>query len=48
VTFSLFWASKTHLRIGRCAYANKEKRLFYFGLGIILPIQIQLQEIENP
>jgi hypothetical protein len=41
VTFPLFWAPKTHFRIGR--HENKEKRLFYFGL---LPFKIQ--EIENP
>jgi hypothetical protein len=44
--FSLFWASKTDFRKGR--HENKEKRLFYFGLRILLPIQIQLLEIENP
>jgi hypothetical protein len=26
---------------------NKEKRLFYFGLGILLPIPIQLLDFEN-
>jgi hypothetical protein len=46
VTFSLFWAPKTHFHVGR--HENKEKRLFYFGLRIFLPIQIQLKEIENP
>jgi hypothetical protein len=39
-------APKTHFRIGR--HESKEKRLFYFGLRIILPNQIQLYEIENP
>jgi hypothetical protein len=39
-------ASKTDFRKGR--HENKEKRLFYFGLRILLPIQIQLLEIENP
>jgi hypothetical protein len=38
--------SKTHFRAGRLE--NKEKRLFYFGLSILLAIQIQLLEIENP
>jgi hypothetical protein len=37
---------KTHLRIG--GHENKEKHLFYFGLRILLPIQIQWLEIENP
>jgi hypothetical protein len=45
-TFSLFWAQKTHLRIAIHEY--KEKRLFYFGLIILLSIQIQLWDIENP
>jgi hypothetical protein len=45
VNFSLFWAKKTLFRAGR--HENKEKRLFYFGLRILLPIQIQLLEIEN-
>jgi hypothetical protein len=27
---------------------NKEKYLFYFGLGILVPIQIQLLYIGNP
>jgi hypothetical protein len=36
---------KSHFRIGRLD--NKEKRLFYFGLMILLPIQIQVLEIEN-
>jgi hypothetical protein len=35
---------KTHFRAGR--HENKEKRRFYFGLRILLPIQIQLLEIE--
>jgi hypothetical protein len=45
VTFSLFRSLKTHFRAGR--HENKEKRLFYFGLKILLPIQIQFLEIEN-
>jgi hypothetical protein len=32
-------------RIGR--HENKKKHLFYFGFRILLPIQIQLLEIEN-
>jgi hypothetical protein len=36
VTFSLFWAEKTHFREGR--HENKEKRLFYHGLRILWPI----------
>jgi hypothetical protein len=27
---------------------EEEKRLFYYGLRIILPIQIQWKEIGNP
>jgi hypothetical protein len=34
--FFLFGHPKTHFRITR--HENKEKRLFYFGLGILLPI----------
>jgi hypothetical protein len=45
VTFSLFWASKTHFRKGR--HENKESSIFFFGLGILLPILIQLLDIEN-
>jgi hypothetical protein len=45
VKFGLFWAQKTHFRTSR--QENKEKRLLYFGLRIILPIQIQLLDIEN-
>jgi hypothetical protein len=45
VTFFLFWAIKTHFRAG--GHENKEKRLRYFGLRILLPIQIQLLEIET-
>jgi hypothetical protein len=41
--FSLFWAQKL---MGR--HENKEKLRFYFGLRILLPIQIQLLDIENP
>jgi hypothetical protein len=46
IKFSLFWAKETHLRTGR--HANKEKRLCNFGVRILLPIQIQLLDIENP
>jgi hypothetical protein len=35
-----------NFRMGR--HENKEKRLVYFGLRILLPIQIQWQEIEHP
>jgi hypothetical protein len=45
VTFSLFWAPKTHFRIGK--HENKEKLLFYFGLRIPLPFQIQLENPRN-
>jgi hypothetical protein len=44
--FSIFWAPKTHFRAER--HENKEKHLFYFGLGILLPIQIQFLDIQNP
>jgi hypothetical protein len=44
--FFSFLGSRTHFRTGR--HENKEKPHFYFGLRILLPIQIQLQEIENP
>jgi hypothetical protein len=37
---------QTHFWAGR--HENKEKRLLYFGLTILLPIQIQLLDIENP
>jgi hypothetical protein len=46
VNFSPFWALKTHFQVGR--HENKVIRHFYFGLRILLPIQIQLLEIENP
>jgi hypothetical protein len=46
VTFSLFGALKNHFLV--VSHENKEKRRFYFGLRIILPIQIQLLEIKNP
>jgi hypothetical protein len=46
VTFLLFGAPKTDFRIKR--YENKEARLCYFDLRILLPIQMQLVEIENP
>jgi hypothetical protein len=42
-THEFFLGPKPHFREGR--HENKEKRLCYFG---ILPIQIQLFEIENP
>jgi hypothetical protein len=29
-------------------HENTEKLLYYFGLRILLPIQIQLLDIENP
>jgi hypothetical protein len=29
-------------------HENNEKRLFFFGLRILLPIHNQLLEIENP
>jgi hypothetical protein len=45
VIFALFWAPKSHLCRGR--RENKEKRLFYFDLRTLLPIQIQLLDIEN-
>jgi hypothetical protein len=38
----LFLALKTHFRVDR--HENKEESHFYF----ILPIQIQLLDIENP
>jgi hypothetical protein len=44
VTFSIFGALKAQFQAGR--RENKAKRLFYFGLRIILPIQIHLLEIE--
>jgi hypothetical protein len=44
--FSLFWPQKIHFQEGR--HENKETRLYYFGLRILLPIIIQLLEIENP
>jgi hypothetical protein len=43
--FFSFLGLNTHFRAGR--YENKEKRLFYFGLRILLPNQIQLLKIEN-
>jgi hypothetical protein len=46
VTIVLFWASNTHFYIGR--HKNKEKCLCCFGFRILLPIQIQLLEIEKP
>jgi hypothetical protein len=41
--FSSFLAQ---FRAGR--HENKEKRLFYFALGILLSIQIQLLDTEKP
>jgi hypothetical protein len=41
-----FLAPKSPFRIGR--RENKEKRLFYFAIIILLPIQIQLLDLENP
>jgi hypothetical protein len=38
-------ALKTHFRIGR--HENKEERLFYFGLRILMQIQIQLLAIDK-
>jgi hypothetical protein len=46
VIFSLFGPQKTHYWAGR--HESKEKCIFYFGLRILLPIQIQLLDIENP
>jgi hypothetical protein len=46
VNISLFWAPNTHFWAGR--HQNKEKHLFYFGLQMLLLIQIQLLDIENP
>jgi hypothetical protein len=45
VTFSFVRAQKLISDIG--IPENIEKRLFYFGLRIRLPIQIQLLEIET-
>jgi hypothetical protein len=44
--FFSFLGPKTHFRVGR--HENKGKRQFYFGLRILLPIQIQLLDIESP
>jgi hypothetical protein len=46
VDFLFFGPKKTRFQAGR--HENKEKRLFYFGLRILLPIQIQLLDIVNP
>jgi hypothetical protein len=43
---STFLKMKTHFRIER--HENKEKRLLYFGLRILLAIQIQLLEFKIP
>jgi hypothetical protein len=45
VNFSPFWAEKL---IWAGSHENKEKRLSCFGLRLLLPVQIQLLEIENP
>jgi hypothetical protein len=44
--FLFFGPQKTHSRVRR--HENTGKHLFYFGLRIIVLIQIQLLEIENP
>jgi hypothetical protein len=41
-----FWAQKTHFRAER--HENKENLPIYFGVRILLTIQIQLLDIENP
>jgi hypothetical protein len=41
-----FLAPKSPFSKGR--RENKEKRLFYFAIIILLPIQIQLLDLENP
>jgi hypothetical protein len=46
VTFSHFCPKKNHFSVGR--HENREKSLFYFLLRIVLLIQFQLLEIENP
>jgi hypothetical protein len=46
VTFSFLWDQTTHVRTGR--HENKENHLFYFDLRFLLPIWIQLLDIENP
>jgi hypothetical protein len=45
ILLSLF-CPKTYFRAG--SHENKEKHLCYYGLGNLLPIQIQLLDIENP
>jgi hypothetical protein len=40
-----FWAQKTHFQAGRSK--NKENRLLYFGLRILLTTQVQLLDIEK-
>jgi hypothetical protein len=42
--FGPFWDPTTNILIGR----HEKKRLCYFVLRILLPIQIQLLKIENP
>jgi hypothetical protein len=44
VTFSLFWALKTHFRIGR--HVKKEKRLFYFCLRILLQSKFSSRKLK--
>jgi hypothetical protein len=47
LTFSLFFGpKKAHFQAGR--HESKEKRLFYLAFRILLPIQIQLLDFENP
>jgi hypothetical protein len=43
---NIFGPKKPYFWAGR--HENKEKRLFYFGLKILSPIQIQSLDIENP
>jgi hypothetical protein len=46
IDFFSFLGPKTHFCKGR--HENKEKHIFYFGLRILSPIQIELLETENP
>jgi hypothetical protein len=46
VTFLLFGPKKAPFWAER--HENKDKRSSYFGHRILLPIQIQLLDIENP
>jgi hypothetical protein len=43
--FFSFLAQQTHFRAGR--HENKEMHLFYFGLRILLPTQIQLLLVRH-